>query len=104
MPTLPTAYCNLIRTFAPLFSKCIWCHAQVLLMGAILAPGKRTVTAVLRVLGLSAERHFQTYHRVLNRAVWSSWAVSRMLRRVLVQAFAARGPLVVGIDDTIERR
>lgn len=104
MPTLPAEYCNVIRTFAPIFSKCIWCHVQVLLMGAILAPGKRTVTAALRILGLSAEPHFQTYHRVLNRAVWSCWAVSRVLLRLLVQAFAARGPIVVGIDDTIERR
>ncbi len=104
MPTLPAEYCNVIRTFAPIFSKCMWCHVQVLLMGAMLTPGQRTVTAVLRVMGLSAEPHFQTYHRVLNRAVWSCWEVSRVLLRVLVQTFAACGPIVVGLDDTIERR
>jgi len=70
MPTLPAEYCNVVRTFAPIFSKCIWYHRQVLWVGAILTPGKRTVTAVLRVMGLSAEPHFQTYHRILNRAVW----------------------------------
>jgi hypothetical protein len=104
MPTLPADYLNILTIFAPLFSKCIWTHAQVLLVGAILVPGQRTVTAVLRIMGLGQERHFQTYHRVLNRAVWSSWAVSRVLLGLLVRTFAAVGPIMVGIDDTIERR
>ena len=73
-------------------------------MGAILSPGKRTVTAALRVMGLSAERHFQNYHRVLSRATWSSLAVSRVLLGLLVTTFAATGVLIVGIDDIIERR
>jgi hypothetical protein len=90
--------------FAPIFSGRIWPHVQVLLVGAILAPGKRTVTAVLQIMGLSHDRHFQNYHRVLNRAVWSSLAVSRVLLRLLVRTFAAQGPLVLGLDDTIERR
>ena len=72
-------YLSLIQVFAPHFSKLVWEQAQVLLLGAMLVPGRRTVTAVLRVMGLSAEKQFQTYHRVLNRAVWSSWAVSRTL-------------------------
>ncbi|MEP6587610.1 MAG: transposase [Polaromonas sp.] len=55
-------------------------------------------------MGLSQERHFQTYHRVLDRAVWSSLAASRILLRLLVRAFAPEGPLVFGLDDTIERR
>lgn len=53
---------------------------------------------------MSAEKHFQTYHRVLNRAAWSSWAVSRELLHLLVRTFAAVGPIIVGVDDTIERR
>jgi hypothetical protein len=77
----------------------------VLVIGAILAPGKRTVTAVLRVMGLSQERQFQRYHRVLNRARWSSLALSRILLRLIVASFVPEGePLVVGIDETIERR
>ena len=75
MPALPDDYVSLLQVFAPLFSRLVWQHVQVLLMGAILAPGKRTVTAALRIMGLSTEAHFQTYHRVLNRAVWSSLAV-----------------------------
>jgi hypothetical protein len=104
MLTLPIEFTNLMIVFAPLFSWRVWQHAQVLLVGAILAPGKRTVTAALRVMGLSQTRHFQNYHRVLNRAVWSSRQASRLLLVLLVQTFALFGPLVLGLDDTLERR
>jgi hypothetical protein len=93
-----------IVNFAPLFSKRVWARAQVLLVGAILTPGTRTVAAVLRVMGLSEERHFQNYHRVLNRAQWSSGAGARKLLAHLVQTFVPGGPVVIGIDDTVERR
>jgi hypothetical protein len=104
MPTLPAEYLSILAVFAPLFSNCLWAHVQVLVVGAILTPGQRTVTATLRIMGLSHERHFQTYHRVLNRAVWSCWEVSRVLLQVLVRTFAASGPIIIGIDDTLERR
>jgi hypothetical protein len=104
MPTLPAEYLSILTVFAPLFSHCLWTQVQVLVVGAILTPGQRTVTAILRIMGLSHERHFQTYHRVLNRAVWSCWEVSRVLLQMLVGTFAASGPVIVGIDDTIERR
>jgi hypothetical protein len=72
--------------------------------GAVLAPGKRTVTAILRMMGHGAASDFQTYHRVLNRAVWSSLTTSRLLLRFLVAVFIPSGVVVVGLDDTIERR
>src|SRR3974377_1295230 len=104
MPTLPAEYLSILTVFAPLFSHCLWTQVQVLVVGAILTPGQRPVTAILRIMGLSHERHFQTYHRVLNRAVWSCWEVSRVLLQMLFGTFAASGPVIVGIDDTIERR
>jgi hypothetical protein len=75
-----------------------------LLFGAILAIGKRTVTSLLRVLGLDQQAHYQTYHRALNRAAWSPLAAGHILLRLLVRAFAPPGPLIFGLDDTIERR
>ena len=104
MLTLPSEFASTILAFAPLFFNRTWRYAQTLLVGALLAPGKRTVTSVLRVMGLSAERHFQNYHRVLNRAVWSCHHASLILLRLLLATFAPRGPLVLGLDDTIERR
>lgn len=101
---MPCEFVTLIVTFAPLFSKPGFQHAQVLLIGAILSPGKRTVPAALRVMGKSQDPHFQNYHRVLNRAVWSSLAAAQILLGLLISAFARSGTLVLGLDDTIERR
>jgi hypothetical protein len=93
-----------ILVFQSLFSKRVWPAAQVLLRGAILAVGARTVTAVLRVMGLSEEEQFQHFHRVLNRVKWSPLNGSRHLLMALIAAFAPSGPLVMALDDTIERR
>src|SRR5258706_4220976 len=105
MRDLPAAIITVLRHFELVFSERVWEWAKVLLVGAILAPGKRTVTATLRVLGLSHEAQFQNYHRVLNRAVWSSRALSRILLRLLVRTFVpADAPVIIGLDDHIERR
>ncbi|MEA5453073.1 transposase [Leptolyngbya sp. CCNP1308] len=90
--------------FAPLFSQRVWPHALTLVIGTLLAPGKRTVSQILWVMGLANEPQFQRYHRVLNRAVWSSRQASRILLSILVKTFAADGVIVMGLDDTIERR
>ena len=68
MRNLPAAIIQVLRPFERVFSERVWEWAKILLVGAILAPGKRTVTAALRVMGLHSERQFQNYHRVLNRA------------------------------------
>lgn len=104
MGRLPPDVLSIIGVFAPLFTARVWPRAQVLLVGAILTPGRRTVAAVLRVMGLSDERRFKNYHRVLSRACWSGIAGSRLLLDLLIQAFAPSGALVLGLDDTIERR
>lgn len=104
MQTLPTRMLHLLNPFAPLFSERVWSHAQVLLAGTILAPGKRTVAAALRVMGLGHLRRFHRYHRVLSRAAWSSREASRLLLGLLIRAFLSDGPLVLGIDETLERR
>jgi hypothetical protein len=105
MQNLPATIILVLRHFELAFSERVWDWAKVLLMGAILAPGKRTVTAALRVMGLRSVAQFQNYHRVLNRARWSSYALSRILLRLLIQAFVrAEGVVVVGLDETRERR
>ena len=104
MPRLPFRFAAVILTFAPLFLQRSWRHAEVLLTGAILAPGGRTVASILRITGLAHERRFVNYHRVLNRAAWCPRAASRILLSLLIAAFVPSGPVVLGIDDTIERR
>ena len=104
MRTLPATMIRLLTPFAPLFSRGVWQNAQVLLMGAILAPGRRTVSSALRAMGLDQLKGFHRYHRVLSHARWSSTQASRVLFRLLVEALVPEGPLVVGIDETLERR
>jgi DDE superfamily endonuclease len=94
-----------LAPFAPLFSRRVFRHLQVLVAGAILAPGKRTVASALRAMGLDQEKRFHRYHRVLSRAGWSSRKASRVLLGLLVEAFVPEeSPLVLGIDETLERR
>jgi hypothetical protein len=105
MCSLPPKMVQVLAPFAPLFSTRVFRHARVLVVGAILAPGARTVSSALRAMGLGQERCFLRYHRVLNRASWSSLEASRVLLGLLVEAFVPEGgPLVVGIDETLERR
>src|SRR5216684_6112962 len=96
---------TVLTEFAPaIYRISTWYKVEVLVAGAILATGKRTVSAVLRVMGLSEERNYAMYHHVLSRAVWSGLEVSAILLRLLVKTFDSGGPLVFGIDETIERR
>ena len=101
---MPCEFVARIVACAPLFSKPVFQHVHVLLLGAILSPGKRTVTQALRVMGKNPAPHFQHYHRVLNRAAWSSLAAAPILLGLLSSAFARSGTVVLGLDDTIERR
>lgn len=104
MPTLPSEFLTVILPYADLFCKRVFAHVQLLTLGALLAPGKRTITALLRIVGLQQEQAFHKYHRVLSHARWSAQAASRVLLQQLLTKFIGQQPLVVGIDETLERR
>jgi hypothetical protein len=104
MPRLPARFAAVILCFSPLLRQRSWRHAEVLLIGAILAPGRRTVASILRITGLCRERRFVNYHRVLNRAAWSGRAAACVLLGLLLDAFVPTGLVLLGLDDTIERR
>ena len=105
MLNLPAWMITIVGEFAPaIYGLSTWYKVEVLVAGVILARGQRTVSAVLRVMGLSQDRNYALYHQVLSRAVWSGLAASAILLRLLLKTFDEAGPIVVGIDDTIERR
>jgi hypothetical protein len=104
MFTPPVEVCAVLAAFAPLFTHPSWLRAQALLCGVLLAPANHTLTAALRVLGLAQQPGFQNYHRLLNRARWSARQAAQVLLRLLVEAFVPAGPVIVGLDETIERR
>jgi hypothetical protein len=94
-----------LAPFQSIFTAPTWQKAQVLLVGTLLARGRRTVAAALRQMGLSEAANFSLYHHVLNRARWSAPEVSRQLLSLLVQTFVAvGGALTFVIDETLERR
>jgi hypothetical protein len=96
---------SLLAPFAIAFTAPTFRHVLVLVAGTILASGRRTVAAALRAVGLGDERRFTTYHRVLNRGVWSALVLSRLLLDLLVRTFLAPdAPIELVVDGTLERR
>ena len=101
---VPASLALWMQPFREGFTAPTWEHVLVLIVGSILTPGRRTVAAALRVVGLEHAADFTNYHRVLNRNRWSSRWVARCLFRMLVIRLVPTGPVVIGLDDTIERR
>ena len=105
MLTPPDVIVPILQPFSSLFHQRTWTKAQLLLIGAILSPRKRTITSALRMMGLGSDGGFSKYHHVLNRAVFSPLQLSRVLLLLLVQHLGGGDePMVFGIDETIERR
>ena len=103
-PTVPPILLSWLAVFRPCFTTPVWNHILVLVGGAVLAPGKRTVTQALRVMGLADRPGFGRYHEALNRARWDARDVARRLLLHLLAVLSPSGEVVIGIDDTIERR
>jgi hypothetical protein len=93
-----------LRAFRPHVTGPTWQNLLVLVMGALLAPGKRTVSTCLRMTGRAEATNFTVYHQVLNRGRWKGRALARTLLDLVVAALVPEGPVIIGVDDTIERR
>jgi hypothetical protein len=101
---LPPGFVAWLAPFLAAFSRRTRQTVAALAVGALLSVGPRTVAACLRVLGLAEHPGFAAFHRVLNRNAWSSLALARTLLRMVVAAFVPVGPIVIGVDHTLERR
>ena len=105
MTTLPAAIVTLLFPFQHLFDRRTWRKAQLLVVGAILAPGKRTVSSALSILEIGQSGDFAIFHQVLNRARWEPLQLSQVLLLLVVGRLGtSTEPLVFGIDETVERR
>lgn len=93
-----------MRPFRSAFTTPSFANLLVILTGTLLAPARRTISAALHLSGLENCRHFTNYHRFLNRAAWSGRTLSHRLLLLLVTCFVPQGPVIIGIDDTLERR
>jgi DDE superfamily endonuclease len=101
---VPPILVTLMAAFRGFFTAPVWDHVLVLVSGAVLTSGKRTVSAALRIMGLTQAGDFALYHHVLSQARWDSRAIARKLLMMILERFLPTGPLIIGIDDTIERR
>src|SRR5215203_1840220 len=100
----PAILAQWMAPFQSVFTRPMWQNLLVLVAGSLLAPGRRTVTSALSIMGLRQMTTFTNFHRVLNPNRWSSHATAHCLLTLLVTAFAPNGPVVIGVDETIERR
>src|SRR3954454_8318647 len=101
----PDSLLNVLEAFRPEFSPRTWPRVITLILGTILARGRRTVTAALRPMGLHDRLDFSSYHQVFYRAVWSPRRVARRLLSAAITAFVPEGVgLTFVIDETLERR
>src|SRR3954454_19813256 len=102
---VPNSLVSVLRPFRDGFTAPTWEHVLVLVMRAILVPGRRTVASALRVMGLGQARHFTNYPGVRNRNAWSACALSGRLVVLRADALVPDGePVVIAPDDSIERR
>jgi len=105
MFTLPSEFSKQISEFAPLFSKKVFEHAKVLITGAIISRGPRTICSCLRSMGLQSVKQFHKFHRVLSLSKWSAYKASKILLNILLDRFVSKDETIVfGIDETVERR
>ncbi len=103
--SLPSPIIQVLLHFRPALTRPTWDKAQVLVVGTILARGRRAVTAALKQMGLHDEAAFTLFHQVLNRASWSCLTLSRLLLQLLISTFVGMGcTLRIVIDETLERR
>ena len=103
--SVPSSIIAVLAHFEPLFTAPTWKKVLILLLGTLLARGRRTVTAALRQMGQQMNAQFSGFHQVLNRARWSPLEVSRRLLQVLVDTFVrAGGTVEMVMDETLERR
>jgi hypothetical protein len=104
MDSLSTTILSVFLPFSKLFSKPSWKKAQILLLGTLLCVGKRTVCSALRMVGLGSEPGFSKYHHLLNRTEWSLLKAAKILFFMLLKLVPDKHPLVVFVDETLERR
>jgi hypothetical protein len=101
---LPSLIITLLSPFSQMFSAPVWRKAQLLCIGAILCQGARRISSILYIMGLADGKRFEKYHRFLNRDEWSPLLGAKILFGLLMELIPPHVPILIVLDDTIERR
>ena len=99
MLPLPQVAEPLLMSLSIPFTQPTFNRIMVLLVGAALAKGRRTITSILWIMQEQASGHMTDYHRVFSRAPWSLYPLGKILAAAIIE-LAADGPIVIAIDDT----
>ena len=100
MLLLPSALEPVFMNLSVAFTEPTAARMAVLMVGMILARGRRTITAALRVMGWLADGHFSAYHRLFSRSPWSVWTLGQVLARLIIELFPAGEPIPIAVDET----
>ena len=101
---MTTEIISVLAAFSSEFTRPTWKNIQIMLIGALLCRGSRRVTSILRVMSLGNEKNFSKYHHVLSRAQWSGLALSKILLGMLIKILPESWPILIAVDETLERR
>ena len=104
MDSLPRSILSVLLPFSVLFSRPSWKKALTLLLGTIICTGRRTVCSALRAMGFCDQAGFSKFHHLLNRTQWSSLRAAKILLFMLLPLLPQKMPVVLFVDETLERR
>ena len=91
----------ILTMLRPTFSTPTYNRFLVLLLGALLTTGRRTITNILRTVRHQAPGHGASYHRVCSQRRWSTWVMARALIGFLLDHVVPPGTVLLAADDTV---
>ena len=95
-----TAWAALLRQARGLFTAPSFAIFTDLLTGWVLAPGQRTITAMIAVADPAGVRAHDAYHRFVRDGAWHMSGLWRVLASHAVARFAPAGVIELVCDDT----
>lgn len=104
MSNLPSPIISFLSNFAPLFSKPVHQKFSQLFEAHVLSKGLRTVTELLKYLGLRDAKNFSIYHDFFNKNKWSPLEGAKILFLMLISFFSENETIKIAVDTTVERR
>ena len=103
MSNLPVPILSVLSIFLTLFSQPSFNNLLVIMQGHILCKGRRTITEVLKRLGLGKIKNYSKYHDFFSKAKWSTLKGAQVLLLKLISLIPG-DEITFSFDTTVERR
>jgi hypothetical protein len=102
MNFIPSVVQPLLLGFAVAFTEPTFERWLLLLVAALLTPGRHTISNLLRTMSPLASGHPSSYHRVFSQRRWSLGRLGRALAGFILEHWVPEGPVYVAGDDTVD--